>query len=262
MAVTVNNEKALAKLNALRPANNQDQLKSLAASMGRTAALVLARSTPPPGTGEQAKTQGESAVARDIRTVYATPGDVWNDISNTRTAALFWSAVRAGEFDVAAAFAREFSTLYRNVPWGRFDGGALHKGARDARGHVRGGPRLVVTNHRQLWAYVKQEQQHVGTAKGAWADCVRALGGTIRGLREEGDITANWITRKGHGRGRASFAGSTAHPTVTITNSVPYIDQIVDQGMRVFAQNIAVRRLKESEHQIKEYYKHKFKSAA
>ncbi len=105
---------------------------------------------------------------------------------------------------------------------------------------------MIVSNPNALERYTKQEMEKVGTAKGGWADVARALGSNPRGLRTENDITANWITRKGHGFGRAFRGGSDEIPTMRIVNSVRYADHALNGSARHRAIVIGLARMIEN----------------
>jgi hypothetical protein len=234
--------RAVAKINAIGNVLHRP-LRDVLDSGARVAAISLTKSTEPEGTGSEAQTEGENAVSRDIQLVYGNAGRAYEAIRSRVERTKFWALYKLGAYAEATQIAQE-----NGVNVGPFDGGAAHKAARRSRRPVilrTTKPTIYVIDPRQrrrLDRYVKEVQRDVGTAKGGWADCVRAIGGNPRGLREEGDITANWITRKGHGYGAAYHGGTDEHPTITIQNRIPYVDQVLSQSAKRYALNVAHER--------------------
>jgi hypothetical protein len=263
MPTHVDLSKAIAKIHALGNVLHRP-LRDVLDSCARTVAINCARATQPFGTGADAQNAGTKAVARDISKVYATPGRAYEDI-NQRYKGAFWKAYKDGDFSRAQDILNANGSSLRGVPMERFDGGSAHKSARNTTtGRVRQNrPSMIITNPKALAKYVEEEQKHVGTGKGGWADVPRAVSGHApRGLREEGDITANWITRRAHGYGKAFRGGSDEHPTITIVNAVPYADHILSGGARRDAIRIGRERMIENlQHAVKAEWKN-IRSAA
>jgi len=221
-------------------------------SEGRIAAISLAKSTQPFGTGGDAKDMGERAVSRDIKKVYVTIGDVFASLPlvGKGDAAQFWKLVKAGKYDAARQILSGTGSRFGKIPIGRFDGGSLHHQARNAKtGRVsQRDPSLIVDDSSQLISYGKSKVNLVGTGKSAWASMARQLGGT-RGLRSpklpggERDITAAWILHKG-GQGHISRNyGDGSRPVLTLTSTVRYADNILSQSARNNAVRIARGRI-------------------
>src|SRR5436190_14402190 len=135
MPNTVNFDKGRAKIQRLREIADRP-VQDVLVSEARTTAIQLAKFTVPAGTGEDAKRAGEKAVERDIAKVYATPGQAWADIFRKGPAAAFWRAFKAGEYPVAQQFLADFGAKLRGLPLEQFDGGAVHRAARNQRGRV------------------------------------------------------------------------------------------------------------------------------
>ena len=230
-------------------------LRDVLESAARVYALECARESVPFGTGSDAKQSGEGAVKRDILRIYASLGQAYEDISPPRMQGAFWIKVKSGHWDEAQRILDEFGQTLKGVPIrSRWDGGIAHRTNQDNRGHVRSRrPAVIMADQRALDSYVKREQAEVGKGKGAWVDVVRQLGGRVRGLRESGDITANWITRKGKGMGRAYQTGTDQNPKLRIENrvrsnkSIAYASNITDSATinsaKVIAQNRMIRNL-------------------
>jgi len=246
MATTVNIERAVNKLRQLATELHRP-LRDVLDSEARNVAIEFAKFTQPFGTGEAAKSAGEKAVVRDIYKVYATPGKAWADINNNAAAGAFWRAFKQDNIDEAQRILNEFGNSLRGCLIEGFDGGAAHKAARNEKtGRVnQRRPSIVVREPKLLQRYVEEEIRHVGTAKGAWADVARQISGSIRGLRSqsEGDITANWITRKGAGFGSVSRSGSDENPVITINSTIPYARNVLNSSAQAFAMGTARRRM-------------------
>ena len=157
--------KARAKLIAMGR-NIRRTLPEVLESEGRIVAISLAKSTQPFGTGAEAQNMGERAVSRDIKKVYVTVGDVFGSLpdSGEGDAKQFWKLIQAGKYDAAQGILSRSGSRYGKIPIGRFDGGALHIQARNARtGRVsQKDPSLVVTDSPALVAYEKIKVNLVG----------------------------------------------------------------------------------------------------
>ncbi len=235
---------ALRKLQALSNVLKRP-LRNALDTAARTTAKEMARTAAPFGTGEDARSAGEKAVVRDVSRVYGSARGVYEAISDKRVAKAFWKHFKAGDYSKAATVAHG-----AGVNVSSFDGGAAHRAQRDRRGHVRlRKPTIFIIDPRQrkqLAGYISIEKSHVGTAKGGFADIIRSTNGTIRGLREPGGITANWITRKGVGAGRSYKGGSDENPTLRIRNTIPYSEEALTSAQKARAIQEGYRRAVES----------------
>jgi hypothetical protein len=248
-------KRARAKMTAMRT-NVQRTLPECLESEARIAAVSLAKSTQPYGTGADALRAGEKAVERDISKVYVDVGKVWAaiDATGSNRAGQFWKLMKEGKYDVAQAILRDNRLPFHGIRMGPFDGGALHIESRNSRtGRVNiGEPRLLVTDIQKLTKYRNMKVGLVGFGKSAWAGIARQLapgGGGTRGLRAPklaggaNDITANWITRKeGPGHITRSY-GNPNRPIITLTSTVRYADHILTLPARREAVRIAYERL-------------------
>jgi hypothetical protein len=227
----------------------QRPMRDSLGQMGRLVAISCAKSTQPFGVGEKARDAGRNRVAADIYKVYTTIGKAFADIQkrNDRAARAFWAAVQHGDYARARGILMKDGASLRNVPIELFDGGALHKQFRHSvTGRIaeKRTPSMIVRNKRQLEAYIKKRQAMVGTGKSAWADMARQLGG-IRGLKDSGDISANWILRGG-GRGTVQWMGTRTAPLLRLTSTVSYGGNILKPAARSEAVEIARYRWRES----------------
>jgi hypothetical protein len=240
----VNFEKASAKIKALGEVLKRP-LREVLASGARVAAISCARTSQPFGTGNEALQKGLKAVAGDMSKVYRGAADAYADISNPRYAALFWKAYKAGEYDEAQLILKLYGDNLRGVPIRSFDGGAAHKSARNSTtGRVQlSRPAMIVADVSGLVRYLRKRQDNVGFGKGGWADAARQISGSARGLRSEGDITANWITRKASGLGKFTPGGTDSNPSIMIASTVRYGDRILQGSAKNDAIRIARERM-------------------
>jgi len=245
------------KLRSIQPAL-QRVMPDMVQRAARLAAVSCSISTQPYGSGIDAKTAGETAVASDIRKVYGTPGEIFGMIKaiNPAQAQVFWKYFQAGNLKRCQGIyeATMSKGMRINAPWGRFDGGALHKGARQSRGRVasKQGKLLIVTNPSALKTYIAKKKKLVGFAKGAWAQMARQLGGT-RGLRSQAsiadethDITASWILRHRNAPNRVMRSEGKTSAYVLATSLVDYADDTLPLSERKNAEYIARIRLKKN----------------
>lgn len=203
--------------------------KGFAEGIRKNARLIcvnLALQTQPFGADALAKKQGEGAVARDVRKVYADAGTAYNWLkklaangrqTGEQVARAFYGAVARGNIDRARRILEHSGIPEKGIVLGDFDGGAAHKRRRNARGRVGGGrhPSMVVLDRKKVERYEKRLKSHVGIAKSGWADPARPMGGT-RGIPQ-------WVTRhKGFGR-LEDLSEASNYPHVRVINDVPWI---------------------------------------
>ncbi len=240
------------KLDEARAAIKESVPPTLARE-GRGAAISMAKSTVPYGTGADAKAMGEKAVARDIRKIYATPSTVYGNIvsigGSVEIADAFYEFIQAGKIKRAQGILKKYGGYLADLPIEKFNP-AYHKELRSPRtGRVPQGQRFVtiVSNPEALLRYITAEKKLVGFGKSAWAGAARALGG-IRGLRAPAlsggatdgapDITANWITRQ-----RAPFSIHSSDTALVIASEVTYADRTLRPGAKAEAVRIARERI-------------------
>ncbi|SRR6266540_83145 len=235
-------DKATAKIRAIGPLV-KTPMRDLLGREARLVAISCAKSTQPYGTGADARDLGQKRVSADIYKVYTTPGKAFADIADKRAARGFWKAINSGNISRAQAILDKNGRTLRGVPIQSFDGGAAHKSARNRRtGRVsQKRPGMIVRSTQALKSYIAGKQDLVGFAKSAWAGLARKLGG-IRGLKESGDITANWIAGK-DGPNTIDWGGDDKNPVITLTSKVRYADQVLPQAARQAAVAIARGRL-------------------
>jgi hypothetical protein len=209
----------------------------------RLVAVNFAFQTQPFGDGDKARQQGIEAVRRDISNVYRTPEIIFTQIQKQmkngkggpaqadRAARAFYGAVMKGNSAIAQQILRSLNIFDSGAAIGKFDKGAAHQQRRNRRGRV-GSRRasLIVTNPKQLAAYVRKIENRVGFGKSGWAAAARDLGST-RGI-------PGWVTRKRGPGGARDQTRSTNNPHVVIHNDVTYIDQILTASQMAEALRI------------------------
>jgi hypothetical protein len=206
---------------------------------GRLISISLATSAQPYGIDSSARTKGEAATSSDIRHVYATPGNVFENFTNEGQAAAFWKAIKTGNFSRAEKLMQAHAPSFSNKTIKPFDGGQAHRAARNNRGRVsrKQEPVFVVQSTRALSAYVKSEVDHVGEGKGGWAACAKILGGS-RGLPQ-------WVTRHA-GKRSAGFVGKDYRANVKrvrLENRVAYAQNLLSPGDKSQSVAIGIERM-------------------
>lgn len=126
-------------------------------------------------TYPKTRAQGRKAVARDIgRAVRLLSPSDFESPSIQRL-------IRKRDYAGLQAVFERSGTHLRVVPFHP----ALHQDARDRRGRVRKETGIVSLDREEVRAYIRRQQDHVGRAKGGWADAIQAAGGN----------PAQWIAR-------------------------------------------------------------------
>ncbi len=202
----------------------------------RLTAVALAFQTQPFGDNSQAA--GIAATATDIRRVYATPGQVYNDL-DAKAQHGFWKAVSVRAWDRAKQILQRAARKFSGIQIQPFDGGAAHRQLRNKQGRISKSqkPVMIVQDTKKLKNYVDAETKKVGFGKGGWAACAAALGGT-RGI-------PGWVSRQ-------KSPGSVAEryheliSSVVMTNEVPYASEIITPAGKADAIRIAGERLAKS----------------
>ena len=210
-------------------------LESLVKQEARGLAVELARNTRPFGFSEAAKKRGEKAVAKDINGVFALPSEAFEEIRKTNPADAdrFWANIQNRRFTRAETALRNSSSGWKDLSVGRLNP-QLHQW-----GQLGGAkPKQVVTSEKARDTYITKIQKRVGFAKGAWINAGKAIGGRVRGA-------AQWTTRHKQSPGTATVKTGTK-PSVTLVNSLDYIDQVTTyKGVNLSLQ-VAAGRLRKA----------------
>lgn len=165
----------------------------------------------PPAMGKanaEAKKRGEAAVARDIRRVYITPGQLFDLIraKDPRLAAAFWSAVKQQDWPRASSITR--SAGVPDLIDFASDDGAAHQ-SRRRRGKVTGRqPSYGIRDPRYLAAYIKQQQARVGLLAAGFKPGAEKLRARLPA----------WVRRHASTIGTVHIQSDLSRFTITISN--------------------------------------------
>ncbi len=186
----------------------------------------------------------ERTVAGDVSRAYATMSSVYLDIRarDPAGAEAFWYFQKIGKYSVAQKIMAADSPSFSGLKIQPFDGGAAHKAARGARGHVprNARPAFVIRDTgktSKLSRYIEGKQANVGMAKAGWVEAWRDLG-RVR------DVPA-WVRRtRGDTLGDAQkqFTGQ-ASQSILIHNHVRHADEAIEQRYQTYIENEASDRL-------------------
>lgn len=222
--------------------------KGLAHGLRREARLVavnLAFQTQPFGGskamtlgGESGKSQGEGAVARDIRAVIKVPSDLHEEIkaqsvSAARAFSLFMRYRRYAEAE--ALLNRLNISTFSQIKAGPMNP-QIHQSARKpipSRPRISKvqRPLLVTTDEGELRSYIKLVQKNVGMAKAGWASCAQQLGGVAgrmpASIGQQQAVPA-WVKRHVGGKSSGTvidMADKLLNASVKMINHVPWVSK-------------------------------------
>ena len=215
-------------------------LESLVKQEARGLAVELARNTRPFGFSEAAKKRGEKAVAGDIGKVFALPSDAFEKtkLADPAAADRFWANIQNRRFSRAEKALQSSNSQWKELSVGRLDP-KLHHQSRNIHGVVtRRSPAQIVTSPKARETYIAKIQKRVGFAKGSWINTAKALGGRVRGA-------AQWATRHKQAPGTATVK-TGSKPSVTLINSLDYIDQVTTTKGINLALQVAAGRLRKA----------------
>ena len=183
----------------------------------------------------------ERAVVGDVSRAYASMSKIYLDIRSRdpEGAEAFWYFQKIGKYATAQKIMAADSPTYSDLKIQPFDGGAAHKAARGARGHVPKGakPAFVVKNPGKLTKYIESKQSNVGMVKAGWLAAWRDLG-RVRDVPQ-------WVRRiKGDTLGSAQkqFQGQ-ASQHIIVHNAVRHADEAIDQRYQNTIEAEAADRL-------------------
>ena len=210
-------------------------LESLVKQEARGLAVELARNTRPFGFSEAAKQLGEKAVAKDISGVFALPSDAYEKtkLADPVAADRFWANIQNRRFSRAEKTLQSSNSQWKDLSVGRLDP-ALHMWGQ--LGAAK--PKQIVTSPKARDAYIAKIQKRVGFAKGTWINAAKAIGGRVRG-------SVQWVTRHKQSPGTATVKTGTK-PSVTLINSLDYIDQVTTATGIDLALQVAAGRLRKA----------------
>jgi len=183
----------------------------------------------------------ERAVMSDVSRAYASMSKIYLDIRSRdpEGAEAFWYFQKIGKYATAQKIMAADSPTYSDLKIQPFDGGAAHKAARGARGHVPKGakPAFVVKNHRKLSKYIAGKQANVGMVKAGWLAAWRDLG-RVRDVPQ----WVRRIKRDTLGSSEKQFTGQ-ASKHILIHNAVRHADESMDFRQQSSIEAVAADRL-------------------
>ncbi len=217
-------------------------LDSIIKQEGRGLGVELARFTRPFGFGEKAKSRGEKAVAADIYRVFKPPAEAFEKMKlvDPELADRFWADVTNRRFAKANKDLKDPMSPMKEISLGRLDP-RLHKDSRVgkfANVPKRWKPMQIVTTPKAIDNYVTRKLKMVGFAKSSWINAAKAIGGRVRGA-------AQWAMRHKNAPGTARFR-SGQNPSVTLINSLDYIEQVCPRSSVEIALRNAQGRLRKA----------------
>lgn len=188
--------------------------------------VQVAKITPPASggvAGRKAEKQGHAAVARDIRSLYGTASDAYDQLAarSPAQAGAFWFLHSAGQDSQAGDIVKTVT----GKSFSPFDGGALHNrtgGGRRRRSKARREHVFFVSNPQSLESYIQQEQSHVWWLASGWAPALRALAAKLP-----------YGTGKLAAPGRLRVEVTDQRIAITMTNEVSFGRQVRDIERRV-----------------------------
>lgn len=189
----------------------------------------------------------ERKVMGDVSRAYATMSKIFLDIRarEPQAADAFWYFQSVGQYAVAQKIMAAESPSYSDLKIQKFDGGAAHKAARGARGHVPKNtrPAFVIKDRgktSKLTRYIDSKQANVGMVKAGWVSAWRDLG-RVRDVPQ-------WVRRaekvKGGTLGSAEKRfWSPTSALIAIHNRVRHADEAISQRYQGTIESEAHHRL-------------------
>jgi hypothetical protein len=213
-------------------------------AQGRLISVNLAYQTQPFGN-EIGRAQGEGKTKSDILKVYATPGQVYNEIEkqSLASAKAFWGMMQNKRFQTAKTFLSRLGLeRFAQAEIGIMDDGQAHKSAKAAipiRPRIKRSQKTVriVANANRLNTFLAKIAKRVGMAKSGWAACAKILGG-MRGIPQ-------WVTRHANKLGKGfvmDFSGQK-NPYLILVNEIPWVDKCLNQGQMQRALDIQTQKM-------------------
>lgn len=194
---------------------------------GKPLFVDVALITPPASagvTGRKAEMQGKAAVARDVLSLYGTPGDAYEAIANKSPAqaSAFWFLHSQGENSDAADIVRSAT----GKSFAAFDGGTLHSrtaGGTRRRTRARREHVFYVNDPDALSAYLAEEKGHVWWLASGWGDALKGLGAAL----------PYGVNKHGGAPGRLKVVANAQRIEITTINEVTYGRQVRDIERRI-----------------------------
>jgi hypothetical protein len=219
----------------------------------RLLAKELARRTQPFGTKPDA---GQQRVKNDIGKVIKDSSrieEMIDKVSDGRIAARLKQLWNARRFDVLELVFRNIGFLnkYGDMEF-ITDPKGPHQANRDPRtGRTRGKADALYIAASDIGSYIEEVAMRVGLSKAGWAVAAEDLPPTVANKRSSYDfpafVKANLDKASGSARDNTS---NITNPTVTLTNSTPWIDRICPATERMAAVSLTITKMKTQMAQI------------
>jgi hypothetical protein len=173
--------------------------------------------------------------------VFALPSDAFEKtkLADPAAADRFWANIQNRRFSRAEKALQSSNSQWKELSVGRLDP-KLHQANRTGpyANVTRKSPAQIVTSPKARETYIAKIQKRVGFAKGSWINTAKALGGRVRGA-------AQWATRHKQAPGTATVK-TGSKPSVTLINSLDYIDQVTTTKGINLALQVAAGRLRKA----------------
>jgi hypothetical protein len=214
---------------------------------GRLLAKELARRTQPFGVSPDA---GMQRVRNDIGKVIKEDSkleEMIDKVNDGRIAARLKQLWNARRFDV-------LETVFRNIgflnKYGDMqfvtDFKGPHRANRDPRtGRTRGKTDALYIAASDIGGYMEETAKRVGISKAGWAVAAEGLPSTVANKRSSYDFPQ--FVKDNMSRGSGSAQNNTSNitnPTVTLTNSTPWIDRICPATEQAGAVSVVISKMK------------------
>jgi hypothetical protein len=214
---------------------------------GRLLAKELARRTQPFGTKADA---GMQRVKNDIGKVIKTDEHLERKIdkvNNESIAARLKQLLRSRNFEAIKQIFQRIGFLNKYGDMEIIsDFKGPHQANRDPRtGRTRGKADVLYIAQNDITSYANEAAKRVGLSKAGWAVAAEGLPPTVANKRSSYDFPAFVKSNMDRASGSAQDnTGNITNPTVTLTNSTPWIDRICPATERMNAVSIVIARMK------------------
>lgn len=118
---------------------------------------------------------------------------------------------------------------------------AENRNPRTGRAYKKPSKFYIASDSTSLNNYIVMRQKLVGLAKSGWAECAKQLRKGSQSLRG----MPKWVTRHKRGLGTVvDNADNAFRPTVTLTNGLPWADQVIRPSEQLMAQSVVAEKMK------------------